>query len=84
MSKKNLHSLSRVLAGLICVVGLSLAPGCSGKKCCSQDGQCSKKMTKCCSKDGKCCKTAEKPCAKKSCAKKSCAKGCTKKCCKNA
>jgi len=59
MSKRNLRSIGRVLAGLACVAGLTLATGCSGSKCCGKDG-CCKQTAK------KCPANCDKPCCSKS------------------
>ncbi|MCB9850698.1 MAG: hypothetical protein H6817_08335 [Phycisphaerales bacterium] len=72
-----MRTLGRVLAGLICVVGFTFAPGCSQSKCCGKDGQCCKK---------KCDKACAKDCDKAGCKKAAgkCPAGCTKPCCKKA
>lgn len=76
MTKLNLRSLGRLLAGLTCVVGLTLATGCS-QKCAKGDCQKTK-----CTKN--CDKPCDKPCEKKAASATKCPANCDKPCCKKA
>ncbi len=76
MSKLNLRSLGRMLAGVVCVAGMMVATGCSQKCCGKGDCQQSAKCTKDCSKG------CAKPCDKAAATK--CPPNCDKPCCKKA
>jgi len=72
MSKWNVRSLGRVVAGLVVACGLTLSSGCSN--CCKKSDGCCKQSAKCGSDcTQKCCKQASA---------KGCPEGCAKDCCK--
>ena len=96
MNKRFLKSVGRLAAGLVLVVGMSMASlGCcekcgkttqckQAKACCAKscDKKCDAKCQKKC--DKKCTKSAKAtPCSGHSVAKK-CPPGCTQPCCKKA